>query len=91
LLGSPQQVQNDMREECELVTAGIDVGGEYNDPRAEALEARAPGHWRLLLQLDSDDALDWMWGDAGRLYYWIRAEDLKAHKFDDTWLVLQCG
>lgn len=32
-----------------------------------------------------------MWGDVGRLYYWIRREDLAQRRFDKVWLVLQCG
>ena len=36
----------------------------------------------LLLQVDSDDDLGMMWGDAGRLYYLIADEDLRARRFD---------
>jgi len=32
-----------------------------------------------------------MWGDLGRIYYWIRDDDLAARRFDRSWLVLQCG
>jgi uncharacterized protein YwqG len=32
-----------------------------------------------------------MWGDAGCLYYWIRAEDLRARRFDRAWMILQCS
>jgi uncharacterized protein YwqG len=31
-----------------------------------------------------------MWGDGGRLYFWIREQDLAVNNFDKTWLVLQC-
>ena len=31
-----------------------------------------------------------MWGDLGRLYYWIREQDLRRQAFDASWLVLQC-
>jgi uncharacterized protein YwqG len=48
--------------------------------------------WHLLLQLDSDeDGPGWMWGDLGRLYFWIRADDLAARRFDRVWLILQCS
>ena len=47
--------------------------------------------WRLLLQLDSDDGVDFMWGDAGVLYFWIREADARAMRFDRVWLVLQCA
>ncbi len=38
---------------------------------------------QFLLQLDSDeDGPGWMWGDAGRLYFWIAPEALKSRDFD---------
>jgi uncharacterized protein YwqG len=46
--------------------------------------------WRLLLQVDSDANAGMMWGDAGRVYFWIRDEDLRAARFDRTCAVLQC-
>ena len=44
-------------------------------------------HWRtgkevLLLQLDSDDRMNWMWGDLGTLQFWIKLDDLAARRFD---------
>jgi len=91
LLGHPDPVQGDMQLECQLVTNGLYCGDDtgYEDPRAAAL---APGavEWRLLLQIDSDDQAGMMWGDLGRLYYWIRKEDLAAQAWDATWLILQC-
>lgn len=48
----------------------------------------------LLMQIDTDvdrDAsLGWMWGDAGRLYFMIRREDLARRRFEDVRLILQC-
>jgi uncharacterized protein YwqG len=32
-----------------------------------------------------------MFGDVGKIYYWIREDDLEKHDFDRVWLVLQCG
>jgi uncharacterized protein YwqG len=46
--------------------------------------------WRLLLQLDSDNNLGWMWGDAGRLYFWISENALRGRRFEDVWMVCQC-
>lgn len=36
----------------------------------------------LLLQIDSDDAIGWSWGDFGCLYVWIARADLAAGHFD---------
>ena len=56
-------------------------------------EDMAPGQ-TLLLQIDTDEDDDgpcWMWGDCGRLFYWIRPEDLAARRFDRITFVLECG
>lgn len=45
--------------------------------------------WRLLLQLPSTD--DWCWGDMGKLYFWIAGRSLAERRFDETWMILQCG
>jgi uncharacterized protein YwqG len=47
--------------------------------------------WVLLLQIDSDDATGMYWGDLGRIYVWIRKDDLRHGRFDAAWLVLQCS
>lgn len=94
LLGHPHLIQNDMRRECALASNGINAGDEhgYRDPRAGELLANAAGEWRLLLQIDTDEAgPGWMWGDCGRLYFWIRRSDLAARAFDRVWCSLQCG
>ena len=56
---------------------------------AEEVADAAKARWKLLLQVDSDDASGMMWGDAGMLYHWIR-DDLAARRFDRTWCVMQC-
>jgi uncharacterized protein YwqG len=91
LFGHPQAVQGDMQTECQLVSNGIYCGGEddFADPRARDL-ARDAGDWRLLLQVDTDEDAGWMWGDVGRLYFWIRKQDLAERRFDRTWTILQC-
>lgn len=92
VFGWPDLVQGPMQLECQLAANGVHHG---NPAGAEGalVEALAPGapDWMLLWQLDTDDEMDWTWGDAGRLYYWIRRQDLAAQAFDRAWLVLQCG
>lgn len=92
LLGHPQPIQGDMQLECQLVSNGLYCGDSsgYSDPRADVLRAGAVD-WRLLLQIDSDDDAGMMWGDVGRIYYWMRRDDLAARAWDAAWLTLQCS
>lgn len=93
-LGSyPDAIQNgDMELDCQLASNGLYCGDStgYSDPRAAGLE-KGKGDWIMLLQVDSDDRTDMMWGDAGMLYFWIRKQDLKQANFDEVWMILQCG
>jgi uncharacterized protein YwqG len=91
ILGWPTVIQNSMQLEVQLVSHGIYVGGPegYEDPRVEVL-AEGAREWRLLLQLDSDDDVGWMWGDAGCLYFWMRDADLRSGRYDSSWCILQC-
>jgi len=93
LLGYANNIQGEMELECQLVTNGLYCGDPsgFNDPRAKELEKEA-NDWILLLQIDSDnDKTGMMWGDAGRLYFWIKKEDLKNKNFDNAWMVSQCS
>ncbi|PIE84155.1 MAG: peptide methionine sulfoxide reductase [Bacteroidia bacterium] len=91
LLGHSDNVQGGMELECELVTNGISCGTPeaYNHPRFHELEPNA-GRWHLLFQMDSSDTVGTMWGDMGRIYYWIREEHLQARRFGESWAILQC-
>ena len=87
LLGHPDTIQDDMRQQCQLAANGI------ADPAAEPerVAALMPGanDWRLLLQVDSDARLGMRWASAGMLYFWIRRQDLASARFDNCWVVLQ--
>ena len=91
ILGHSENIQGDMQLEAQLVTNGLYCGNAsgYQDPRRESLEQHAED-WMLLLQLDSDDMGNFMWGDSGMLYYWIRKQDLHELRFDRVWMTLQC-
>lgn len=91
LLGWPTLIQNEMELECQMVTNGIYMGDTagYKDPRRAELE-RGAQDWTLLLQVDSDDDAQMMWGDAGMLYFWIRQQDLAQAAFGKAWCILQC-
>ncbi len=90
--GWPALVQSPLGFGCELASNGINAGTPegYSGRWARELASRA-GSWQLLLQLDSDDALEWMWGDAGRLFFSLREDDARQGRFDRTWLTLQCS
>lgn len=91
ILGHPRPIQGDMQLECQLVSNGLYCGDStgYDDPRAKVL-AKGAEDWRLLFQLDYDSNPGMMWGDCGRLYFWIRHEDLHNRDFAKTWMILQC-
>src|SRR5216683_5486259 len=82
-LGNPQPIQGDMQLECQLVSHGLYCGGPegYNDPRAAELGLGAID-WRLLLQIDSDDDVGMMWGDVGRIYYWMHRDSMRQTDWD---------
>ena len=92
LLGWPDIMQGCMTVECELVRRGHYTGSGWETiPEVDRREASATStqDWLLLMQLSSRD--DWMFGDCGRIYFYIRREDLAARHFDRVWLILQCG
>jgi uncharacterized protein YwqG len=45
--------------------------------------------WVMLLQLDSDKAVNWQWGDDGAIYFWIPVADFAEGRFNRAWVVLQ--
>jgi uncharacterized protein YwqG len=92
MLGYSDNIQGEMELECQLVTNGLFCGNAtgFDDSKRIELEKGADD-WRLLLQIDSeDDKTGMMWGDAGRLYYWIKEQDLKNLDFEKAWFILQC-
>lgn len=96
LLGWPDVIQGPLAPECELVGRGYYLGNTWSavvsrEEIQQACDASVEG-WRLLFQLDvvQDGGFELMFGDCGRLYFYIRTEDLKARRFDRVWLILQC-
>lgn len=87
LLGHPQQIQGCLQEEVALAAEGL-LNKEDTPEGQAAIEDCVD--WVLLLQLDSDDSLGMMWGDKGRLYFYIHVEDLMMRQFDKVWLTMQC-
>jgi uncharacterized protein YwqG len=81
-----------MQLECQLVSHGLYCGDPsgYDDPRARQLSAGAI-RWQLLMQIDSDDNVNMMWGDCGRLYFWLNDDALQRRAFGESWMILQCS
>ena len=80
-----------MQLECQLASNGVYCGNPegYQNPLVGELGSKA-SQWTLLFQCDSDDNVGWMWGDVGRLYFWITESDLVAQRFENVWMILQC-
>ncbi len=98
LLGWANPIQGNMTMECELVSRGYYVGDRDAMERIPALDKQEAEQWSaedwlLLFQLDTVQSGDFelMFGDCGRIYFYIRRDDLAARNFNDVWLVLQCG
>lgn len=91
--GFPIPVQNDdMEEECHLVSGGVNCGDPdgYNSEKAKQLR-KLKNDWRMVFQFDSDNDIDAMWGDMGMLYFWVKESDARKHDFSNAWMVLQCS
>lgn len=92
LLGHPNPIQGGMQLQCQLAFHGLytGLGTDVKDPQRDELEKGA-ADWQLLLQIDSDEKnTGMMWGDVGRLYFWIRKDDLEKRAFVNVWMVLEC-
>ncbi|MCR5304914.1 MAG: DUF1963 domain-containing protein [Oscillospiraceae bacterium] len=94
LLGYADIIQNDMKSVCVKSTNPkfriTDWGGVTEAFRAEYWAER--DDWMLLFQFDSLEYGDFslVFGDWGRLYFWIRKSDLAKRDFSRIWMVLQC-
>ena len=89
--GYPYALQGaDMYLDCEIVSKGFcEDTAEYAKERYKIIEENK-SDWILLLQIDSDENYDMMWGDSGMLYFWIKKQDLEAKNFENVWMILQC-
>ncbi|MDY7090411.1 MAG: YwqG family protein [Actinomycetota bacterium] len=59
----------------------------YSDP---ALWDQAR-QWTSLVQIDSDDDAEMMWGDCGSLYWVMRPDDIAAARFEAAAFTFQCS
>ncbi len=92
LLGYPEELSSDMELHCQRAWTGT-------GPEEEGWELEEDGgrrnlgaalDWTLLLQVSDDDRLGSPLGQGfGRLFFWIRKEDLVRGIFDGVWAILQ--
>lgn len=97
MLGYADVIQEEMLTECEQVSRGIYCGNSasYESlPEETKMDIKQHAQdWILLLQLSTiiKDDFEWMFGDCGMLYFYIRKDDLAARSFDNVHFSLQCG
>lgn len=63
----------------------VQGGGFIADRRENANE-----EWTLLMQIESDEKYEFMWGDDGTLFFYISLKDLKRRNFNNVTLDMQC-
>jgi len=64
------------------------MGGYHDGVQSEPIEGNFDQV--LLLQIASDRAMDWCWGDVGAYYFWIRPEHLEKRDFSGVEVWLEC-
>ncbi|MGL4581740.1 MAG: DUF1963 domain-containing protein, partial [Flavobacterium sp.] len=83
-------VSHGMELECELARNGLtyEEFKSLDSTRKDIFKSNAK-KWVLLFQIDSDRTCYMEWGDNGKLFFWIREEDLKNKNFDKVNCILQ--
>lgn len=94
LLGYADTIQGEMTQQCEKIhmrLAALD-GEETGSFLMKDFNQNA-SKWKLLFQLDSVslDGYNLTFGDSGKIYYFIREDDLWKKDFSNVWLIFQCG
>lgn len=64
------------------------MGGYHDGLQSDAVIG--PSKSLLLFQIATDDAMHWVWGDAGAYYFWIQPKDLEARDFSKVEMWLEC-
>ena len=72
--------EEEAAEEAAEGETGGETGGEMQESGAGGDGGSA----------DGDDGVEFEWGDDGRLFFWIREQDLAARNFGAAWHILQC-
>lgn len=88
--GWPRLQQGSIWRECHLASQGVYLGSGTPDLTERHLTG-SPEDWRLLLQVDTDEDVGWMWGDLGTLFYAAKPAAPSPRRWQEAWMVLQCG
>lgn len=97
LLGYADLIQDEMLTQCERVSRGLSCGDpeSYSEtPPSLTVEInKCAPQWTMLLQLSTVSAGDfeYMFGDCGMLYFFIKKTDLLDKRFDRALFAVQCG
>lgn len=91
ILGHPDEVQGQAEDRCQLVSQGFNL---LKGPEGGLPQSRQNLHdsqeWELLLQLDSDPKqTGFEWIRDGRLFFWIKKNDLAEMRFQNAWALLE--
>ncbi|MDE5946861.1 MAG: DUF1963 domain-containing protein [Oscillospiraceae bacterium] len=94
ILGYADIIQDTMLFECEAVSRGYNLYSEppeFSEEEEKDIE-RCSSEWILLFEMDSIDYGNYelIFGDSGRIYFYIRKEDLKKRDFSNVYFSLQC-
>lgn len=86
LMGYPMLLQGGPAELfCETAQRGENPFRLHDDP---AIKADAAS-WCLLLQLVSDPNAEFLWGDGGHFYYYVRREKAERGDFSESWVYFE--
>ena len=89
--GFADHIQHPVEEEVVQALAGCYEGSGHFDHEAWERSRHQVAEWCLLLQIDSDEEIDAMWGDAGTIYWMARSEDVRAGRWDNGMFNFQCS
>lgn len=85
-----EAVRNVIATDSLHVMLGYPFPMTERDARYHVAETTGRGtyrDWVMLFQVNTDRELDYNWGDAGAMFYFIHRDDLKAGDFSKVWLI----
>jgi len=92
LMGYPILIQSTPPDlQCELAATGQDPF-RFPDENSDEYKklASAASEWGLLLQLTSDDKSEFLWGDAGNIFFYGKRKEIEQGNFSNVWVNFEC-